>query len=66
MAEISRERILTEAREITGGKPTPERAEELAGTLNMLIEALDKAAADVPFEAEPANMRTALDQLARD
>ena len=64
MAEISKERILIDAMQITGGKPTAERAEELAGMLTRLIEALDKAAADVPFEAEPADMQAALDQLA--
>lgn len=66
MAEVSKERILIEAEQITGGKPTAERAEELAGMLNVLSEALDKAAADVPFEAEPADMHTTLDQLAGD
>jgi len=66
MSGISKEHILQAAREITGAKPTPERAEELAGTLNVLIAALDKVASDVAFETEPANMKTALDQLAAD
>ncbi|PPR19912.1 MAG: hypothetical protein CFH38_01641 [Alphaproteobacteria bacterium MarineAlpha10_Bin1] len=66
MSGISKEHILQAAREITGAKPTPERAEELAGTLNVLFTALDKVASDVTFEAEPANMHTALDQLAGD
>ena len=66
MPEITKERILREAQEITGGSPTLERAEELAGILNILFAALDQASADVPFEAEPASLHTALDQLAGD
>ena len=42
MPEITKERILREAQEITGGSPTPERAEELAGILNILFAALDQ------------------------
>jgi len=66
MAQFSKELILAQGREFGGSAPTPERAEELAGILNTLAEALDKAAAGVAFEAEPADMQTALDQLAGD
>ena len=64
MAQITRELVLAQAREISGGQPTPERAEELARTLNLLIEALDEAAADITLEAEPAKMPRALDEAA--
>jgi hypothetical protein len=46
--------------------PTPERAEELAATLNVLIGALDEASEGLPLEAEPSNMARALEELAGD
>ena len=66
MAGITKERILAQAREFGGEMPTPERAEELAATLNTLIGALDAASAGLGFGAEPANMARALDELAGD
>ena len=66
MAQISKEFILAQAREFGGNMPTPERAEELAATLNVLIGALDEASAELSFEAEPANMARALEDLAAD
>ena len=66
MSEISKELILAQAREFGGTMPTPERAAELAATLNVLIGALDAASAGLPLEAEPANMARALDELAAD
>ncbi|MDP7343490.1 MAG: hypothetical protein QF767_09090 [Alphaproteobacteria bacterium] len=66
MAQISKELILAQAREFGGDVPTAERAEELAAILNVLIGALDEASADLPFEAEPANMARTLDKLAGD
>ncbi len=66
MAQISKELILAQAREFGGKLPSPERAAELAATLNVLIGALDEAAADLSFVAEPAKMQIALDELARD
>ncbi|MEE8173479.1 MAG: hypothetical protein V3T62_11170 [Alphaproteobacteria bacterium] len=66
MAQISKELILAQAREFGGKLPSPERAAELAATLNVLVGALDEASADLSFDAEPANMVRALDELARD
>jgi hypothetical protein len=66
MAQITKELILAQAREFGGAVPTPERAEELAATLNVLIGALDEASEGLPLEAEPSNMARALEELAGD
>lgn len=66
MAQITKELVLAQAREFGGTVPTPERAEELAATLNVLIDALDEASEGLPLEAEPSHMARALDELAED
>ena len=66
MAQITKELILAQAREFGGAVPTPERAEELAATLNVLIGALDEASEGLLLEAEPSNMARALEELAGD
>ncbi len=66
MAQITKELILSQAREFGGKLPAPERAEELAATLNVLIGALDEASVGLTFEAEPANMARTLEELAED
>ena len=66
MAGITKELILAQARVFGDTLPTAERAEELAATLNMLIDALDEASAGLPLEAEPAHMVRTLDELAGD
>ena len=66
MVQITKELVLAQAREFCGALPAPERAEELAATLNVLIGALDEASKGLPLEAEPSNMARALDELAGD
>lgn len=66
MAQITKELVLAQAREFGGTVPPPERAEELAATLNVLIGALDKASVELTLEAEPANMARTLEELAED
>ena len=66
MAQITKELVLAQAVQLGGELPTPERAEELAVILNVLIGALDEASKGLPLEAEPANMARALDELAGD
>jgi hypothetical protein len=66
MADISKEQVLAQARVFGGEMPSEARAEALAANLNVLIGALDKAAADLPLEAEPADMARALEALAED
>ena len=66
MAGITKEHILAQARVFGGTLPTAERAEELAATLNTLIDALDEASAGLPLEAEPSHMARTLDELAGD
>ena len=66
MAQITKELVLAQAGQLGGALPTPERAEELAVTLNVLIGALDEASKGLLLEAEPSNMARALDELAGD
>ena len=66
MVQITKELVLAQAREFGGALPTPERAEGLAATLNVLIGALHEASEGLPLEAAPSNMARALDELAGD
>ena len=66
MVQITKELVHAQAGQLGGALPTPERAEELAVTLNVLIGALDEASKRLPLEAEPSNMARALDELAGD
>jgi len=66
MGQITKELVLAQAGQLGGELPTPERAEELAVILNVLIGALDEASKGLPLEAEPSNMACALDELAGD
>tara|TARA_A100001037_G_scaffold198590_1_gene177642 strand:- start:267 stop:467 length:201 start_codon:yes stop_codon:yes gene_type:complete len=66
MPNISKENVLAQAREFGGEMPSEARAEALAANLNVLIGALDEAAADLPLEAEPADMARTLEELAGD
>ena len=64
--QVTKTLVLAQAREFGGALPAPERAEELAATLNVLIGALDEASEGLSLEAEPSNMAYALDELAGD
>ena len=64
MARISKDLIAAQA--AAGGcrPPGEERAETLAEAVELLVQAADEAAADLPFEAEPAHFLTAMDETA--
>ena len=64
MARISSDLIAAQA--AAGGyrPPSEERAEALAEAVGLLVQAADEAAADLPFEAEPAHFLTAMDDTA--
>ena len=64
MARFSSDRIAAQA--AAGGyrPPSDERAEALAEAVGLLVRAADEAAADLPFEAEPARFASAMDDTA--
>ena len=64
MARISSALIAAQA--AAGGyrPPSEERAEALAEAVGLLVQAADEAAAELPFEAEPARFLTAMDDTA--
>ncbi len=64
MTTVSTDLILAHAREALGVSLTRARAEALATTVNTLLGACDRRAADLAFEAEPAAFAAALDELA--
>ena len=64
MVRISKDLIAAQA--AAGGyrPPSEERAEALAEAVGLLVQAADEAAAELPFEAEPARFLTAMDDAA--
>ena len=64
MVRISKDLIAAQA--AAGGyrPPSEERAEALAEAVGLLVQAADEAAAELPFEAEPARFLIAMDDTA--
>ena len=61
MARISKDLIAAQAAAAGYHPPSEERAEALAEAVGLLVQAADEAAAELPFEAEPARFLTAMD-----
>ena len=64
MARISKDLIAAQAAARGYRPPSEERAEALAEAVGLLVQAADEAAADLPFEAEPARFLIAMDDTA--
>ena len=64
MARISRDLIAAQVTAAGRRPPTDERAEALAEAVELMVQAADKAAADLNFESEPAHIMIAMDEAA--
>ena len=64
MARISRDLIAAQATAAGRRPPTDERAEALAEAVELMVQAADKAAAELNFESEPAHILFAMDEAA--
>ena len=64
MARITEDLIVAQAAAAGRHPPTEERARALADAVGLLVLASDEAAADLTFEAEPAQFLTAMDETA--
>ena len=64
MARISDDFIAAQAVAAGRQPPTEERAQALAAAVELMVQAADKAASGLAFEAEPAHIVTAMDETA--
>ena len=66
MARITEDLIVSQAAAAGRQPPSEERAEALAKAVALMIQAAEKAAAKLNFEAEPAHFLSAMDETAAD
>ena len=64
MARISANLIVAQAEAAGRATPSDERTRALAEAVGLLVQATDEAAARLSFEAEPADILTAMDETA--
>ena len=64
MAGISDDLITAQAVAAGRKPPTEERAQALAGAVELMVQATDDAASGLAFESEPAHIVTAMDETA--
>ena len=64
MARITPDLIVAQATAAGRSPPGADRAAALAEAVGLLVRAADEAAAGLPFEAEPAQVLTAMDETA--
>lgn len=63
MSDEIRDLILAQAKEIQNLSPTPERAAELAATLERLMAVVREASTDMPFDSAPSDYLSVLDEV---
>lgn len=64
MARITADLVAAEAVAAGRTPPSEERARALAEAVGLLVQAADEAAAELNFEAEPAQILTVMDETA--
>ena len=64
MAKITADLIAAQAAAAGRRPPAEERAQALAAAVELMVQAADKTAAGLAFEAEPAHIVTAMDETA--